>query len=140
MNTKTIGYWATTGIFCAALGFGGVMSLTGGGSMREEVTGLGFPEYMLTILGVAKVLGVAALLAPGMPRLKEWAYAGFTFDLLGATASHAFAGDPAGETLKPLVMLGVAAASYALRPGERRLPGTGLPFTSENARTQEETA
>jgi hypothetical protein len=135
MQAKNIGYWAATGIFCAALGAGGVMSLTGGGDMHEEITGLGFPEYMLSILGVAKVLGAAALLAPGLPRLKEWAYAGFTFDLLGATASHAFAGDPLADTVKPLVVLCLAAASYALRPVPRRLSGTGMPFTSESART-----
>jgi hypothetical protein len=90
MDPKTIGYWATTGIFCAALGFGGFSSLSGAEEFHQEITGLGYPEYMLTILGVAKLTGVAALLAPGLPRLKEWAYAGFTFDLLGATASHAF--------------------------------------------------
>jgi uncharacterized membrane protein YphA (DoxX/SURF4 family) len=135
MDPKTIGYWATTGIFCAALGFGGFSSLSGAEEFHQEITGLGYPEYMLTILGVAKLTGVAALLAPGLPRLKEWAYAGFTFDLLGATASHAFAGDPIDATLKPLIVLGLAAVSYALRPGSRRLAGTGLPFAGESART-----
>jgi uncharacterized membrane protein YphA (DoxX/SURF4 family) len=135
MQAKTIGYWATTGIFCAALGFGGFSSLTGAEEMHQEITGLGFPEYMLTILGVAKLAGVVALLAPGFPRLKEWAYAGFTFDLLGATASHSFAGDPIDATIKPLIVLCLAAASYALRPGSRRLAGTGLPFAGESART-----
>jgi hypothetical protein len=135
MDPKTIGYWTTTGIFCAALGFGGFSSLTGAEEFHKEITGLGYPEYMMTILGVAKLAGVMALLAPGLPRLKEWAYAGFTFDLLGATASHAFAGDPIDATLKPLIVLGLAAASYALRPGLRRLAGTGLPFAGESART-----
>jgi hypothetical protein len=135
MNSKRIGYWATTGIFCAALGFGGFSSLTGAEPMHQEIIGLGFPEYMLTILGVAKVAGVGALLTPGLPRLKEWAYAGFSFDLLGAAASHGLAGDPIEASLKPLVVLCLAAASYALRPGSRRLAGTGLPFAGENART-----
>jgi uncharacterized membrane protein YphA (DoxX/SURF4 family) len=54
----------------------------------EDLQRLGYPEYLLTILGIAKLLGVAALLYPGMPRLKEWAYAGFAFDLGGATISQ----------------------------------------------------
>ena len=75
----------------------------------------------MTILGVAKLLGVFALLIPGFPLLKEWAYAGFTFDLLGASASHAFVRDPPMETALPLIILGIAAVSYFLRPESRRL-------------------
>ena len=67
------------------------------------------------------VLGVAALLAPGRPLIKEWAYAGFTFNLLGATASHVFAGDPFSETVRPAAVLLVGAVSYWLRPASRRL-------------------
>ena len=59
---------------------------------REAMAELGYPVYLMTILGVAKLLGVLALLLPGTPLLKEWAYAGFTFDLLGASVSHAFVG------------------------------------------------
>ena len=82
---------------------------------------LGYPVYLMTILGVAKVLGVIALLIPGQPLLKEWAYAGFTFDILVAAASHAFAQDTVQSIIIPLVILTVGAASYVLRPDSRRL-------------------
>ena len=82
---------------------------------------MGFPAFVMTILGAAKLLGVLALLVPSRPLLKEWAYAGFAFNLLGATASHGFVGDPLGETLPPLVVLSVGVASYLLRPASRRI-------------------
>ena len=63
---------------------------------------------------------------PGAPRLKEWAYAGIAFNLSGAALSHASSGDPAAKVAIPLVLLGLAAASWALRPATRRL-GEVLP-------------
>ena len=121
MNRKLLGYWLTTGIFCAALGFGGVAHLLRADAMAQGIATLGYPPYLMTILGTAKVLGVLALLAPGRPLLKEWAYAGFTFNLLGATLSHIFVGDPASETVRPALVLVLAIASYFLRPPSRRL-------------------
>jgi hypothetical protein len=119
MNEKA--YWATTGIFCLFFCFGGVGHLFRLGPMLEGMTHLGYPLYVMTILGVAKLCGVVVLLMPGQPLLKEWAYAGFTFDLIGATASHAFMGDAIAETAAPVILLGIAAASYYLRPEARRL-------------------
>ena len=110
-----------TGVFCLAMTAGGTMNLMRAEVQKESIVALGFPEYLMTILGTAKLLGVVALLIPGVPLLKEWAYAGFTFDLLGASASHAFVGDPPMETVLPLIILGIAAASYFLRPASRRL-------------------
>src|SRR5882672_12966923 len=69
--------------------------------------------------GAWKVLSVPALLAPRLPRLKEWAYAGIFFDLTGAAASHAFSGDPPGRIATPLLLLLIAAMSWALRPSSR---------------------
>jgi hypothetical protein len=80
---------------------------------------LGYPPYLLIILGGWKLLSAPALLAPGLPRLKEWAYAGIFFDLTGAAASHAFSGDPTGKVATPLVLLLTAATSWALRPASR---------------------
>ena len=88
---------------------------------QEAMANLGDPMYLMTILGVAKILGVIALLAPRLPLLKEWAYAGFTFDMLGAAASHAFVGDSPAEIVTPLVVLAIAIASYCLRPPKRKL-------------------
>ena len=90
------------------------------------MTALGYPSYFMTILGAAKLLGVAAVLAPGLPLLKEWAYAGFAFNLIGAVATHIAVADPIGEWLPPLVLLGLGAASYVLRPASRRLAAVGF--------------
>jgi hypothetical protein len=121
MNTRTIAYWATLGLFCAVLGFSGVTHTIRAEAMVESLTGLGYPVWVLSILGAFKVAGVITLLLPGLPLLKEWAYAGFTFNLIGATASHAFAGDPISEVIPPAVILCIGLASYALRPADRRL-------------------
>lgn len=121
MTSKTTAYWITTGVFCAMLGFSGIAHSTRIEVVAESMAELGYPAFLMTILGTAKLLGVAALLAPGRPLLKEWAYAGFTFNLIGATASHAFAGDPLFVTIRPALALAIGAASYLLRPAERRL-------------------
>ena len=70
------------------------------------------PDYLLTVLGVAKVLGVAALLSPGVPHLTEWAYAGFTFVLLGATISHLKSVPTLARVLPAVVCLFLLAVSY----------------------------
>ncbi len=121
MNKQLIGYWLATALFCLAMTAGGMMNLIRADMQKEAMAALGYPEYLMTILGVAKILGVIALLIPGVPLLKEWAYAGFTFDLLGAAASHAFNGDAFVEAIVPLVILAIAIASYFLRPSSRRL-------------------
>ncbi len=125
MNRNNAAYWIATGLFCAVFLFGGISHLLRTEAMAEGIASLGYPAYLMTILGTAKVLGVAALLAPGRPLLKEWAYAGFSFDLLGATASHTFAGDPLSEIAPPVMLLLVGAASYLLRPDSRRLAPEG---------------
>lgn len=123
MNDKarTIGYWVSTGLLAFAFAAGGVGDLSGAPQVLEGMTHLGYPAYFATILGVWKVLGAVALLAPRFPRLKEWAYAGIFFDLTGAAYSHAVSGDPAGKVITPLVLVAVAAASWALRPESRKL-------------------
>lgn len=121
MNKRLAGYWVATVLFCLALGAGGVANLVKAEPQRVVMESLGYPLYMMTILGAFKVLGVIALLVPGFARLKEWAYAGFTFDLIGAAASHILAGDPVTSALPPLVLMLVGAASYWLRPESRRL-------------------
>lgn len=114
-------YWIATGVFCAVLTFSSVMHGFRVGPMLESMTALGYPPYFMTILGTAKFFGVVALLVPGRPLLKEWAYAGFAFNLLGATATHAFAGDPLSEFVGPVVLLGIGAVSYLSRPADRRV-------------------
>ena len=135
MNHKPTAYWIITGLFCGMFAFGGTAHLLRADAMVQGMTHLGFPLYVMTILGTAKLLGVAALLVPRMPLLKEWAYAGFTFDLLGATASHLFVGDPFSEAAPPLGILVLGVGSYLLRPASRRLSaeaslGGGEPAVS----------
>ena len=74
---------------------------------------LGYPPYLLVFLGTAKILGVAAVLTPGVPRLKEWAFAGLTFDVTGALYSHLSVGDPASAWMPAAIGLTLIAASYA---------------------------
>lgn len=124
MSTKAraIGYWVATGLTAFAIGMGGVMDLRRPADLVEGMGHLGYPAYFMLILGAWKVLGAAAILAPRLPRLKEWAYAGIVFDLTGAAFSHGASGDPAGKVVTPLFILLIAAASWALRPESRRLP------------------
>jgi uncharacterized membrane protein YphA (DoxX/SURF4 family) len=124
LKTKAIAYWIATGILVLAILSGGVAELA---QRRDNVEGmalLGYPPYFLTILGLWKVLGSIALLAPGFPRLKEWAYAGIFFNVTGAAASHAAVGDYgiyAFHIVVNLVFAGLAVASWALRPQSRTL-------------------
>ncbi|MEM1067306.1 MAG: DoxX family protein [Planctomycetota bacterium] len=121
MTKRNIIYWILTPLFCLAMGAAGVLNLIRFEGQQESITGLGYPVYLMSILGVAKILGVIALLIPKTPLLKEWAYAGFTFDLLGASASHAFAGHSPPEVIVPLVFLAVLFGSYWSRPPTRRI-------------------
>ncbi|MDP2315664.1 MAG: DoxX family protein [Pseudomonadota bacterium] len=126
MAPRTIAYWTTTGLFALALTGGGFADLSGAPAVVAGITHLGYPAFLATILGVWKLLGVVALLAPGFTRLKEWAYAGFVFNLTGAAVSHVLGGDPVANVIPPLVLLTLGLASWALRPAERRL-GEVLP-------------
>jgi hypothetical protein len=127
MKAQKIGYWAATGLVGFAFLSGGAMDLSRGPDMLAGMAHLGYPAYFLSILGTWKLLGALAILAPKLPRLKEWAYAGMVFDLTGAAASHAFSGDPAGKVITPLVLLGLVAASWALRPAGRKIAQAAAP-------------
>jgi hypothetical protein len=121
MNTRALTYWITTGVTAFVLLSGGVAYLLGARWAVAGVKALGYPAYLVTILGVWKVLGAVAVTVPGYPRLKEWAYAGIAFDLSGATVSHLVAGSPAFHPVVTTILLGVAALSWATRPASRRL-------------------
>ena len=120
MNAKTIGYWVTTAIVSLGMAAGGFAHLTHQPPVAESMSLLQYPMYMSTLLGIWKVLAPVALLAPGFPRLKEWAYAGVIFLTTGAFYSHIAAGDTAGAPA-PIVVGVLAMVSWALRPDNRRL-------------------
>jgi len=82
---------------------------------------LGYPVYLLTILGVWKMLGVVAVLIPKTPTLKEWAYAGFFFTMSGAIVSHLAVGDPLASLLPSLLLLFLTLVSWYFRPAARTL-------------------
>src|SRR5262245_976148 len=116
----TIAYWVTTVLLAAESLAGGVWDVLRIPYVRSVIEHLGYPDYFLVILGVWKVLGAVAVLAPGLPRLKEWAYAGLVFNMTGAVASHLAAGDGAETLVAPIIFTGLAFASWALRPPDRR--------------------
>ena len=112
LKTTKIVFWITTGIIFL---FEGVMpGLTGLSDLAYEgITSLGYPRYFVPILTVAKVLGALTIIIPKMPaRLKEWAYAGFTFNLLCAFISHWVVKGMDGQTIFPLIILAILMASY----------------------------
>jgi hypothetical protein len=116
MSTKTLRvlYWIATLLFVLPQTWSAVQMLSEAPRMTQTITELGYPIYVMKILGVAKLLGAAAILYGRIPLLKEWAYAGFTFDVIGAFASHIAAGDPFYIALVPLVFFAVQLVSYLL--------------------------
>ena len=109
-----VAYWISTVLIALLMGLSGIPDIL---KIPEAVTifrHLGYPEYLLPFIGVAKILGAIAILYPGFPRLKEWAYAGIVFDLIGAFYSHLSVGDTIGSLAPPLVGLILAFASYIL--------------------------
>lgn len=118
---RTVAYWTATGLIAAEFAVGGVTDLFHLPPFAPALTELGYPAYLGVILGTWKLLGTAAVLVPGMPRLKEWAYAGMTFDLTGAIASYLFTGGGFGNLVTPAVFLALVAVSWSLRPPSRRL-------------------
>ncbi len=125
MNKKTIVYWGFTGVASLALLGSGLANVAGAEEVVKNLTALGYPEYFPKILGIWKVLAAIALLAPGFAKVKEWAYAGVTFAMTGATFSHILAGDPIGAAIPPLFILALVAGSYFLRPAGRRIEAAG---------------
>lgn len=122
MKKINILYWSFTGIFAAFMFFSGITNLMVNiDSIALITTQLGYPQYIIPFLGAAKVLGVIAILIPGFPRLKEWAYAGMFFDLLGATYSAVAVGGFEPGVLGMLVFFGFLFASYVFYHKRREM-------------------
>jgi hypothetical protein len=125
MKANVVGYWIATAAIALETFAGGVMDLTHGRTnivsgqpVVDVVTSLGYPVYVLAILGVWKIPGAIVLVVRGVLRLKEWAYAGIVFELSGAAVSHGIRGH-VGDVVAPVVLLALALASWALRPPGR---------------------
>jgi uncharacterized membrane protein YphA (DoxX/SURF4 family) len=123
-RTRKVFYWLSTGLAALVLTAAGVSDIMRAPQVIASTSHLGYPPYLATILGTWKVLGVLAILVPGFARLKEWAYAGFFFDLTGAAISHTTLGDPVGVVIVPLVLLVPVMASWALQPARGALVAT----------------
>jgi len=113
MKTTKILYWVFNGLFAILMFASGVPALM---SSADEIKGihdnLGYPEYFIPFIGAAKMAGAVAILVPGYPRLKEWAYAGLTFDLIAATFSLYSKPQPDGPWYFMFIFLALAAAAY----------------------------
>jgi hypothetical protein len=125
-------YWICTCLLALWLTPSGVLDFMGIPNVVQILHHLGYPAYLGSILGVAKLLAVAAILYPRTRILREWAYAGITIDLLGAFLSHSAVHDPIGVRITPLVVLALAAGSYSLRPDRYRLRPAAEPAPAGN--------
>ena len=127
-KNKIIFWIATIWLALGMLSTGGVQLLKtkGGQGGVDMITHLGYPVYLLTILGIWKILGVVAVLIPKFPLLKEWAYAGFFFAMTGAVFSHIARGNPAIEMFPSLLLLVLALLSWYFRPADRKIVSVNI--------------
>ncbi|MCH7409443.1 DoxX family protein [Belliella sp. DSM 111904] len=120
-KTKRIIYWISTGWLSLGMVSSGIVQLI---QMDDNVTmfdKLGYPSYLLTLLGTWKMLGVIAILSPKIPILKEWAYAGFFFVSTGAIISHMAVSDPVSEIFPGILLLVLTLVSWYFRPEDRKI-------------------
>ena len=119
-------YWIATIWLALGMTATGVVQLLQVEEETKSMERLGYPLYLLTLLGIWKILGVIAVLLPKFPLQKEWAYAGFFFIMTGALFSHLAAGSPVAEFFPALLLLVLAVISYYYRPADRRLVSVKL--------------
>jgi hypothetical protein len=115
----------STVVFSLVMTGSALLFLSGAPKVAESLGALGYPAYVAKLLGIAKLCGVAALWVPAPRVVREWAYAGFAFNLVGAVASHLASPGPRGHALQPAVLLVPLLLSYLLR--HRAAAARGLP-------------
>jgi hypothetical protein len=126
MKKINIFYWICTGMLIPAIGIGSVFGIVPTEDNLRVFTALGYPTYIVPFLSVAKLLGLIVIFIPKYPRLKEWAYAGIAFDIIGAAYSIIAMGNPLTHILFPLLALLFLFGSYffyhrKLALGENRI-------------------
>ncbi len=114
-------YWISTGWLALGMVSTGIVQLIKIQEETDLIAKLGYPVYILTLLGIWKLLGVVAILIPKFPLVKEWAYAGFFFAMSGALFSHLAVGDSAKELFGPALLLVLTGVSWYFRPENRKL-------------------
>ena len=127
--------WAVTGVMAALMLLSAVPDVLRAPGALAVFAHLGYPPFLLLFLGTAKILGVAAVLAPGVPRLKEWAFAGLAFDLAGALYSHLSVGDPASGWMPAAIGLVLLGGSYLAYRTRSSRAGASQDGRSSIART-----
>lgn len=105
-------YWISTSLLTVGMLAAGIQELRHAPEILEGARRLGYPDYVLTLLGAAKLIGAPLLLVQRFPHLKEWVYAGFAFDFGGAVISHAATGDTLLQVLPALICAALLAVSY----------------------------
>lgn len=125
MSRKTINiiYWITTTLILAMMLFSAVSSFMDNPDGAKMLTAIGYRPYVLHLLAIGKILGIIAILTPGFPRLKEWAYAGFTFDLIGASYSFYASGFAFKDWVFIPVLIAILACSYIFYHKRLKLKG-----------------
>ena len=116
-------YWVSTGFLSVLMLLDGSLFVIHSQSFLEDIRRLGYPEYLLTMMGIAKLAGAPVLLYQGVPRLKEWAYAGFTFVFGAAAISHTVCGDTLVQTLPAIFCASLLAVSYLTYRARSRQAG-----------------
>jgi hypothetical protein len=118
---KLIWYWIITGLLSFCIFFGG---LTQALQLKQTIQGfkpLGYPTYFISVIGIWKMLGIIAILAPKFKLLKEWAYAGIFFAMSGAVISHIASNDVKVQIIAPIVLAVFTVLSWYLRPADRKI-------------------
>ena len=114
MKKLRLFYWILTGLTAAFMLMASIPDVLQIPEAVAVFTRLGYPRYLLPFIGTAKILAVIAILSPGFSRLKEWAYAGLVFDLIGAFYSHIAVGDSVGDWIFAIIALLLVTGSYVL--------------------------
>jgi uncharacterized membrane protein YphA (DoxX/SURF4 family) len=118
---RTIAYWIFTTLLVSGMLSGGISQLLRLKANTDGIIHLGYPVYILTVLGIWKIAGVLVLLLPGFTLLKEWAYAGFFFLMTGAVISHLASGDGFTGVIFQSIFVILIVLSWYLRPVNRRM-------------------
>ena len=116
---RKVSYWVSTGLLVALSLFAAFSYLSGSPQAVQGFAHVGYPQQLRIILGIAKLLGAITLVVPGLPKLKEWAYAGFTFAWVSAVVAHYLAKD-GPKAFMPLILLLFLLISYITRPVSRQ--------------------
>lgn len=125
MNKKIkIIYWVSTVWLCLGMVSTAIVQLMQHPDELTKMQHLGYPKYLLYIIGIWKILGVIAVLIPNFKLLKEWAYAGFFFAMTGAILSHVFSGNQITDILPSMLLLLLTIVSWKFRPDNRKIQST----------------